>query len=162
MTKTMKAGGSADAVARALAPPVADTQNGDLTANSIAEALAPRLAEEIANKLRIQLLAGDDALLTPAEAREFLRRSDSTLEFWRSLGIGPRFVRLGARGVAYRLGDLRAYIADTSRGLARLTDIEIAGRPDAVSAAGTQKLNAANSVAKPKAMHLLSRRDRDP
>jgi hypothetical protein len=103
------------------------------TAVDIAKALAEPLAEEIANKLRVQLLAGDDALLIPAEAREFLRRSDSTLEFWRSVGIGPRFVRLGARGIAYRLGDLRAYIAETSRGPVRLTDIEI--RDAAASAA---------------------------
>jgi hypothetical protein len=115
------------------------TPDAGASAGAIAQALAPQLAEEIAKKLRVQLLAGDDALLTPAEAREFLRRSDSTLEFWRSVGIGPRFVRLGARGIAYRLGDLRAYIAETSRGPARLTDIEIAERPDAVSGAGPLK-----------------------
>jgi hypothetical protein len=111
------------------------TPNVDVSAEAIAGALAEPLAEEIAKKLRVQLLAGDDALLTPGETHEFLRRSHSTLEFWRSVGIGPRFVRLGARGVAYRLGDLRAYIAETSRGPARPTDVEIVERPDAVSTA---------------------------
>jgi hypothetical protein len=125
MAKTPPGDVSANTIARALAPPVAETRDAGLTAD-VAKALAAPLAEEIAKRLRIQLLAGDDALLTPAEAREFLRRSDSTLEFWRSVGIGPRFVRLGARGIAYRLGDLRAYIAETSRGPARPTDIEIA------------------------------------
>jgi hypothetical protein len=112
------------------------TQPG-VNADAVAKALAPQLAEEIAKKLRVQLLAGDDALLTPAEAQEFLRRGGSTLEFWRSVGIGPRFVRLGARSVAYRLGDLRSYVNDVSRGPARLTDIEIADRPQAASAAPT-------------------------
>jgi hypothetical protein len=125
MAKTPQGDVSANAIARALAPPVAEMPDAGLTAE-IAKTLAAPLAEEIAKRLRIQLLAGDDALLTPAEAREFLRRSDSTLEFWRSVGIGPRFVRLGARGIAYRLGDLRTYIAETSRGPARPTDIEIA------------------------------------
>jgi hypothetical protein len=111
------------------------TPNTGVSAEAVARALAEPLAEEIAKKLRVQLLAGDDALLTPAEAREFLRRSDSTLEFWRSVGIGPRFVRLGARGIAYRLGDLRSYVNEVARGPARLTDIEIAERPAAASAA---------------------------
>jgi hypothetical protein len=109
--------------------------NAGVSADAIAQALAEPLAEEIAKKLRVQLLAGDDALLTPGETHEFLRRSHSTLEFWRSVGIGPRFVRLGARGVAYRLGDLRAYIAETSRGPVRPSDVEIAERHDAVSTA---------------------------
>jgi hypothetical protein len=109
------------------------TMPAGVSAAAIAKALAEPLAEEIAKKLRVQLLAGDDALLTPTEAREFLRRSDSTLEFWRSVGVGPRFVRLGARGIAYRLGDLRAYITETSRGPARLTDIEIANRSQAAA-----------------------------
>jgi hypothetical protein len=130
MAKTLQGDVSANPIARALAPPIAEMPDAGLTAD-IAKALAAPLAEEIAKRLRIQLLAGDDVLLTPAEAREFLRRSDSTLEFWRSVGIGPRFVRLGARGIAYRLGDLRAYIAETSRGLARPTDIEIAEHHDA-------------------------------
>jgi hypothetical protein len=95
---------------------------------AIAQALVQPLAEEIAKKLRIQLLAGDDCLLTPSEAQEFLRRGSSTLEFWRSVGIGPRFVRLGPRSIAYRLGDLRVYVAEAARGPARLTDIEIADR----------------------------------
>ena len=65
-----------------------------------------------------------------------LARSGKTLEFWRSVGIGPRTVRLGGRALAYRLGDLRAYIAEaaTARGPARISDIEVATAPTACPA----------------------------
>ena len=42
---------------------------------------------------------------TPAAAR-YLGISPRTLEKWRRLGAGPRFVRLGSRLVAYELADL--------------------------------------------------------
>jgi hypothetical protein len=96
-TSGVSVGVSIEALAEALAP-------------QLAKAIAPQLAEELAKKLKIPLLAGDDCLLTPAETEEFLNRAGSTLELWRSTGVGPRYVRLGSRGVAYRLGDLRAYV----------------------------------------------------
>jgi predicted DNA-binding transcriptional regulator AlpA len=56
----------------------------------------------------------DDALLGPAEAAAFLRWSRSTLEQWRAKSLGPRWVRIGDRGVAYRASDLKQFINEAS------------------------------------------------
>jgi hypothetical protein len=53
-----------------------------------------------------------DVLLTRAEAAAYLRRSVPTLESWSRQGFGPRMVRMGRRGVRYRLSDLRRYIEE--------------------------------------------------
>jgi excisionase family DNA binding protein len=53
---------------------------------------------------------GAHSLLTQDEAAEYLRVSPRTLERWRLLGIGPRYVKLGGRKVACRLADLDAWI----------------------------------------------------
>ncbi len=47
-------------------------------------------------------------LRTPAAA-EFLGVSTSTLEKWRVTGLGPRFVKIGARLVGYDQADLDAF-----------------------------------------------------
>jgi hypothetical protein len=96
--------------------------------DALAARLVPALTDALAERFRCELAAGDDLLLTPTEAGRMLARSGKTLEFWRSVGIGPRTVRLGGRALAYRLGDLRAYIAEaaTARGPARVSDIEVA------------------------------------
>ncbi|WP_198679475.1 helix-turn-helix domain-containing protein [Thermomonospora amylolytica] len=49
------------------------------------------------------------ALLTPAEAAAYLRRSPKTLRNWRSRGIGPKYTGRG-HGVRYRRDDLDAWI----------------------------------------------------
>lgn len=55
---------------------------------------------------------GDDTLLTPRQVAKALTISKRTLERWRQDGSGgPRCVKLGDRRVAYRLGDVRAYVA---------------------------------------------------
>ena len=50
-----------------------------------------------------------DALLTEAQASDFLSLSTRTLQAWRVRGAGPPFVRAG-RAVRYRLGDIRDWI----------------------------------------------------
>ena len=69
-----------------------------------------RIADRVADRLRLAVYAGDDALLTAAEAAEMLKRAPGTLETWRRIGIGPQVVRLGGRGVAYTVGAIREYI----------------------------------------------------
>ena len=81
-----------------------------LDPDALASAIAARLADEIADRLRLDTLAGDDTILSPAEAARLLGRSAKSLESWRSLGTGPTTVQIGLRGVGYRLGDLRLYI----------------------------------------------------
>lgn len=50
---------------------------------------------------------------TPAAA-EILQLDYRTLENWRSLGRGPRYVKCGKR-VRYRISDLLAYLDANSR-----------------------------------------------
>ena len=77
---------------------------------SLATEIAPRLADAVASRIRIVLALGDDALLTAREAADFLNKSGSTLEAWRSQGLGPRWIKTGPRGVGYRVADLKAYL----------------------------------------------------
>lgn len=49
-------------------------------------------------------------LLTEVEAAAILGARVQTLRNWRWKGEGPRFVKVGARMVRYRRGDLDAFI----------------------------------------------------
>ena len=49
-------------------------------------------------------------LLTPDDAAMMLHSSRRTLEWWRTVDRGPKYVRLGRR-VFYREGDLAAFIS---------------------------------------------------
>ena len=51
-----------------------------------------------------------NALVTPATAAARLHVRPRTLEFWRSRGRGPKFVRLGEKTLRYAITDLDAYI----------------------------------------------------
>ena len=78
---------------------------------ALAEELAPLIGARI-DALRNRVLLGDDAVLSPDEAAEVLRKSPSTLEAWRARGVGPRSVKLGPKAVGYRVADLRVFIRD--------------------------------------------------
>lgn len=56
-------------------------------------------------------LLGDE-LLTTDEAAEHLRMSTETLKYWRHRRIrrGPRFFKLHAHLVVYRLADLESFL----------------------------------------------------
>ena len=54
-------------------------------------------------------------LFTEAEAAVCLAVARKTLERWRSLGIGPQFIRIGMRGIRYARDDLDLYIAAQRR-----------------------------------------------
>ena len=83
-----------------------------LTAEAIARALAPMIAEQLKSTLSAAVALGPDALFSVEEASTILRRSPATLEKWRADAVGPRAVKTGLRSVAYRLADLRAFIRD--------------------------------------------------
>jgi hypothetical protein len=51
-----------------------------------------------------------DALLTPAEVAERLRRPVATVRFWRATGTGPKGANVGGR-VLYKQSDVEAWIA---------------------------------------------------
>ncbi|MFH5822244.1 helix-turn-helix transcriptional regulator [Georgenia sp. AZ-5] len=50
-------------------------------------------------------------ILTLKEAAEMLRASESTLRYWRHLGVGPRSFKLGRR-VVYAREDLDRWVHD--------------------------------------------------
>jgi len=54
-------------------------------------------------------------LMTEGGAAVYLAVARKTLERWRSLGIGPEFIRIGVRGVRYARDDLDLYIATQRR-----------------------------------------------
>lgn len=70
---------------------------------------------------------GDDARQTPElrgfwssltfneqELADYLGISRKTLQKWRSLGLGPNYLKLGAK-VVYRIEDVNAYIQRSLR-----------------------------------------------
>jgi predicted DNA-binding transcriptional regulator AlpA len=62
-----------------------------------------------------ELLQGpDDMVLRTRDAAEVLGMSTQWMETARSAGYGPLFIKIGARGVGYLLGDLRKYLASRS------------------------------------------------
>jgi DNA-binding transcriptional MerR regulator len=52
-----------------------------------------------------------DALLTPAEVAERLRRPIATVRFWRATGTGPKSANVHGR-VLYQASDVEAWIAE--------------------------------------------------
>jgi hypothetical protein len=48
------------------------------------------------------------ALLTTAETAAFLRRPEGTLRYWRSIGYGPAYVKMGR--VRYQQSDVESFI----------------------------------------------------
>jgi predicted DNA-binding transcriptional regulator AlpA len=58
------------------------------------------------------------AYVTQAELAERWRISPRTLERWRVIGQGPRFVKLGRR-VVYRLSEVEAHEAAQQRACTR-------------------------------------------
>lgn len=53
----------------------------------------------------------DDELLTPMEMAQWLKKSLQWLEFARSKGFGPPFIRIG-RNVRYRRQDVREWLLE--------------------------------------------------
>ena len=57
----------------------------------------------------------DDTLIRRADVPNFLPVASQTLARWASEGQGPKFVKLGRRLVAYRVGDLREWLRGQMR-----------------------------------------------
>ena len=49
-------------------------------------------------------------LLSTAEAAQLIGLDPKTLENWRALGKGVKFIRIGERAIRYRPQDVRAFI----------------------------------------------------
>lgn len=55
-------------------------------------------------------MQGEDKLLNTKEAAALLGLSPQTLEKWRSMGVGPAYLKLGNKAVRYRHSALLAFI----------------------------------------------------
>ena len=55
-------------------------------------------------------------MLNTKEAAKYLGLSPYTLERWRYLVKGPRFIRVGGKAVRYRQSALDAFIAEGENG----------------------------------------------
>lgn len=54
-------------------------------------------------------------LLTPAELAERLSTSVAQLANWRYQGIGPQFIKTGAKLIRYRAADVEAWLDAQTR-----------------------------------------------
>ena len=72
----------------------------------------------------------NDALITAKEAALFLSIKASTLAWYRSQGLGPQFIRLGAKLIRYKVSDLREYTKSQpmSEGMRRVANAMLVGR----------------------------------
>ena len=57
----------------------------------------------------------DDTLIRRVDLPHYLPIAAQTLARWAVEGQGPRFIKIGRRLVAYRAGDLRAWLRDQTR-----------------------------------------------
>ncbi len=64
----------------------------------------------------------DDVLIRRADLPQYIPVASQTLARWACEGEGPRFIKIGRRLVAYRSGDLRAWL----RGQVRQNTIDAA------------------------------------
>ena len=88
---------------------------------ALADALARRIAASVADtvyqKLRADVLMGDDALITEDEMAEILRRNPEAARTWQRIQFGPSFVRIaGSRKRHYRIGAVRHYLDEVRAG----------------------------------------------
>lgn len=63
----------------------------------------------MANHLPASTSTAADALLFPSEAAERLRTPEATLAYWRHIGVGPTWAKVGRR-VVYRQSDLESWL----------------------------------------------------
>lgn len=62
-----------------------------------------------ANRAQKETLFGDP-LIDEKQAAEYLGYTTRALQNWRLRGGGPRFVRVSARSIRYRISDIEAWI----------------------------------------------------
>ena len=75
---------------------------------------AAKSSKRTAAKVRAAGVEARAAVLSAAEAAQYLGVSVSTLKNWRAKKIGPLWVMRGARLIAYRPADLERFLDDSS------------------------------------------------
>lgn len=71
----------------------------------------------MARKTPVRDIVTMDDLLTADDVAEVLCLSVGTLANWRSIGLGPIYVKVGGR-VRYRASSVNAWVADQERKVA--------------------------------------------
>ncbi|UQN30450.1 helix-turn-helix transcriptional regulator [Brachybacterium kimchii] len=71
----------------------------------------------MARKAQPQDIVTVDGLLTAKEVADALGLSTGTLANWRSLELGPKYVKVGGR-VRYRITSLNLWVAEQERKVA--------------------------------------------
>ena len=46
----------------------------------------------------------------PEEVAEYLQRDEKTLANWRSLGVGPAYIKMAGGGIRYRWADVEKWL----------------------------------------------------
>lgn len=69
----------------------------------------------MSNNTLFLLPENDDAFIRRTDLPKYLPVAAQTLARWASEGSGPPYVKLGKRLVAYRVGDLKAWLAQQQR-----------------------------------------------
>jgi len=67
---------------------------------------------QFSNARRLQIL---NKVLDTKQAAAFLGLTRRCLDIWRKEGRGPVFVKIGARIVRYRLGDLEKFLDENTK-----------------------------------------------
>jgi len=63
----------------------------------------------------LPLPVNGDTLITRSDLPQYIPVATQTLARWAVEGQGPRFIKLGRRLVAYRVGDLREWLQGQER-----------------------------------------------
>lgn len=58
----------------------------------------------------VNKMQNNDCLMTEAQLAEFLNSKRDTLRYWRLIGQGPKFLKLGPKQVRYRMSDVNEWL----------------------------------------------------
>ncbi|MDR3581642.1 MAG: helix-turn-helix domain-containing protein [Oryzomonas sp.] len=62
-----------------------------------------------------------DKMITQNELQQLIGFSGSTLERWRRIGLGPKFVKVN-NSVRYKLSDIHAFLAENGNNIKIITN----------------------------------------
>lgn len=63
----------------------------------------------------LPLPTDDEVLIRRAELPQYIGVAHQTLARWAHEGIGPKYIKVGAKMVAYKAGDVRSWLAAQER-----------------------------------------------
>jgi predicted DNA-binding transcriptional regulator AlpA len=85
---------------------------------------APGIVQDEPTKQLLPLPDNDAVLITRADLPRYLPIAKQSLARWACEGSGPRYIRIGGRIVAYRVGDIKAWLKEQER----VNTVDVGGR----------------------------------